>query len=171
MEGGTVAGSTFLALTHGAGGEGGETLSLSVRLEVNLLVGSLVFLALRQGDLVQGEDIIVAAEEELLAVLGLGSLDLGEELHREGASALLQRAAQSLNLVEGQVVVVLPVPANDEGVDPRVSLAADSVLGANELPRLLPRNSASLKGEDEAFSEDVGNRDFSGSGHMRGGYR
>lgn len=153
-----------------AGREASEAFSLSVRLEVNDLVGSLVFLALRQGHLVQGEDIVVPTEEELFTVLGLLSLNLGKELDWEGASSLLKRTAHSLNLVEGEVVVILTVPAENEGVDPRVSLTADSVLGVDGLPRLLPRDSSSLKGLDEAFCEDVGYGDFGGGGHMRGGW-
>ena len=162
MRGRSVAGER--ASLDWAGGEASEAVSLSVRLEVNLLIGSLVLLALRQGHLVQGEDIIVPAEEEVLTVLGLLSLNLGEELDWEGASSLLQRTAKSLNLIEGEVVIVLTVPAEDEGVDPRVSLTADCVLGVDGLPRLLPRDSTSLKGLDEAVSEDVGYGDFGGGG-------
>jgi len=162
--------STRASVRHRAGREVSETLSLNHRGEGDDLVHTLEDLAISERDLVHREDIVVPAEEEVLAVLGLSRLNLGEELDGHRLSSLLQSAAKSLNLVEGEVVVIATEKAEDEGVDSAVSLAADSVLDAHGLPRLLPRDSAAFESEDELVSEDICDSYFGGGGgHMRGG--
>lgn len=160
--------SRVTAVRDGAGVERGEFLSGLHGREVDDLVRSL---EVREVALVHGEHSIVASEQEgvslrtsdlrLLLVFDLSEVGDGQTLR-----ASLQLTAESLDLVEGEVVVVRAEERQREGIHTAVRLTAHAVLRVDGDPRLLPRGDAVLEALDESVGDDIGDSYFGGLAHL-----
>ena len=144
-----------------------EFLSGLDRREGDDLVRSL---EVREVALVHGEHGVVASEQELVGLAVdhrlLLVFDCGEVGDGQATSASLDLTAESLHLIEGEVVVVRAVEGEGERIDAAVGLAAHAVLRRDRDPRLLPRCDSVLEAGDEAVSDDIGDRDFGGLAHL-----
>ena len=147
--------------------EGGEFLSGLDWGEGDDLVRSL---EVREVRFVHGEDRVVASEQELVGLAVdhrlLLVFDCGEVGDRQTLRSRFQLASESLDLVEGQVVVIRAVEGEGERIDAAVGLSAHAVLRRDRDPRLLPRCDSVLETGDEAVSDYIGDRDFGGLVHL-----